>query len=106
MKKVMLKTVPVDNSVDLDYRSQMIEALSRPQNAQAGTDYAEMAKVLPLIRKLEKAEGKPHILLEDTEHQLISERLKSQKFAINHPSLFEMISDIVEATEAAELKEA
>lgn len=107
MKKVPLRKVEVDddNPLPLDYRLQMIEALKTPENPMAGTDYDEMARVLPIIQKLQNAKGQEHILMEDAEHEEIVKRLKTMRLPRNEPVLKTMV-DVVAAAPEHKLRPA
>lgn len=104
MKKVELKEIPLDDKSKLVYLTEMITCLRAPAG-EGGTDLEEMATVIPIIQKLKAAGGETSILLEDAEHAVIAERIKNQKFALNHEALYEMLTDITEADSVADLKE-
>jgi len=94
MKKVELKTVKVTDSITLDYKEQIVNFLSTPLNPQAGTNYDEMSKVLPVIAKVRDCES-PYVLLEDAEHALLAERAKAARFTVNNPEIFAMVDYII-----------
>lgn len=95
MKKVELKVLDVDGEAKIDYREQIITVLKAPENPQAGLDFEEMSKVLPIIDKVQSAGAV--VLLEDAEHEEVSRRLKKARFGVAHPALFDMIKAITEA---------
>jgi hypothetical protein len=98
MKEVSLKTVLIGDKVELNYLEQMIHVLSQPENQQTGTNYEEMARVLPIMNKLKAVEpGASSVKLEDSEHLEVVKRLKKVPFTVNDEALFEMIKTISEA---------
>lgn len=101
MKKVELKDAvmlmgePEPVEVDLNYRDQIMSLLLIPLDPQAGTNYEEMAIVLPLHAIFKAA--KDFVYLEEAEHAEVVKRLKNAKFRQNTPEIFEMIRSVVEA---------
>lgn len=100
MRKIELKSVPV-TSINLtppmiiDYREQITEALrASPVN---GVDFAEMERVMPLIKKVKDA-GK-HLLVEEAEFQIIVEKLKAVKFKVIIEEIYHMMSEILNVEE-------
>ena len=84
----------------------LIELLLRPANGES-TDYAEMAVVVPLIRKLERV-----ALDRDGDHatvaitslevdQLLVRMVGSgARFATNSPELYDIIGDVLAVSES------
>jgi len=97
MKKIELKTINENGNVLLDYQTQIVQFLSTPLNPQAGANYDEMSKVLPLIDKVKNAGDGHHLMVEDAEHALIVERAKAARFTINRQEIFDMLRDIINA---------
>jgi hypothetical protein len=97
MKRVYLPKVQTENFGELDYKEQIVNVLRSPANPQGGTDYEEMAQVLPIIKKVKDAGV--CVILEDAEHKLIAQRLKGCKFAVNADELFDMVEAVVNAPE-------
>ena len=102
MKKIDLETVkmmmgePVPQEVNLDYREQIMSLLLIPMDPQGGTNYEEMAVVLPIHAKFKSCD-KGYIVLEDAEHEETVKRLKNAKFRQNTPEIYEMIRSVDDA---------
>ena len=81
----------------LSYPENIIQALRTPTGQ--GIDYEEMAKVLPVIAKVEEAVevNADYVVLEDAEHKLLADRIKQAKYGLAVQELFDMIKEIVEA---------
>ena len=97
IKTTMLMGEPTPTEVELDYRTQIQSLLLIPLDPQAGTNYEEMAIVLPIHGKFNTVSE--FVLLEDAEHAEVVKRLKGAKFRQNTPEIFEMIRSVVDAPE-------
>lgn len=100
MKKIEFETVPMmlnDKEIKLDYKKEIMELLLIPLDPQGGTQYEEMAIVLPIHAKIK--EGKDYVLLENAEHEEVVKRLKNAKFMRNTPEIFKMINLVILAPE-------
>ena len=102
MKKVPLKTTMIDTEqgqAQLVYAEHMLNMLRQPKNPQAGIQADEMRITLPIMDKIDSADG-VFVLLEDAEHKELVERAQSFRFGIAHTALLTMVDDIKNADEA------
>ena len=98
MKKIAFKTVTTqigEESVIIDYKGQINALMLIPLNPEKGTNYEEMAKIMPILAKLDTESN--YVLLEDAEHEEVVKRLKNGKFRQNTPEIFEMIQHVIDA---------
>lgn len=94
MRAIELKIVESDGKPTLDYRLNIRTALCTPVGNN-GVTYDEMAKVLPIIRKVDAADQ--ILLLEEAEHEILVERIKQAKYPVADQVIFDMIEDIIHA---------
>lgn len=109
MRQVELKTItestldprtgkPVETT--FSYRENILNALRYPQGQQQGLDYAEMAKVIPLIQRLQKAKDGESILFEEADHAVIVERVKGLRWLVAAETAFDFVTYIKDRPEA------
>lgn len=87
---------PVDSK--FSYRDNMVNALRYPQGQQQGIDYAEMAKLMPVLQRLQKAEDGEKLNFEDADWSLIVERVKSLRWLVAGETAFNFVTYLVEAS--------
>lgn len=90
MKKITNKTL--DDG--MTYFEFILTALRRPMNPDAGTNYAEMEKVMPILKKVSNDVESDYILVEESDFQAIVDRLKNLPFQTNNELVFEMIEQV------------
>jgi hypothetical protein len=98
MKKVVYKQVDMalaGQSAKLDYKEQLLSLLLVPQDQEKGTNYEEMAIIVPIHAKMKASEG--FVFLEDAEHKELVKRVKDAKFRQNSIEVFQMIQDVIQA---------
>ena len=78
-----------------DIGSNLIDVLSNPKNPQGAT-MADMAELLPLIRKLKQAirDKREYIFITDHEHTILVASLKAFRFSRIDPPVFDWINEI------------
>lgn len=95
MKKLILGRINEKET----YLQTIINVLQTPADPQKGTNYEEMAEVMPILIKLKGVTmpdvGDAMLLIEDAEHKTIVKRLKSAPFGANNIELFEMIEAVI-----------
>jgi hypothetical protein len=101
MKKVIFKTVKTTikgQELDIVYRENIRQLMLTPIDPEKGTNYEEMAVVMPILEKFKLAVG-DYVLLEDAEHTEVVKRLKNAQFLENTVEVFDMIQSVVDAPE-------
>lgn len=100
MRKISLKEENIKS---------IIAILRTPKNPQAGAQYAEQVKTLPVIDKLENLKfpdvGTADLLLEEAEWELLVDRMKTAGYLIISHDITDMVDTISDA-EKVEVKEA
>lgn len=95
MKKIVLGRI---NDTET-YLDTIINVLQVPADREKGTNYEEMAEVMPVLIKLKKIEmpeaGETSVLVEDAELKTIIKRLKAAPFGANNIELFQMIEAVI-----------
>lgn len=98
----------LDPAEDQDnYAKTLIGILATPENQQAGANYAEMNKVLPIIEKFEAVQeaiadgevGSAFVLLTETELTIVKDRVTSQGFRRISRDVFDMVKAITDCEE-------
>lgn len=100
MRKVPLKSVQINDQIKelFSYRSQLLVLLKRPEDPSAGATYAELEKVVPIIRMLtELPEDADHILLEEAQFEEVCRRVKIAPWGAIEPALLDFIEDVLYA---------
>ena len=64
----------------LDFRSTLIYVMDLPKDPSKGMKFSEMKQVMPILNKLEQAEGEEFVLFSEAEYDMIVERLKGHNF--------------------------
>lgn len=92
--------VTTDNNgalLTIDVGDLLIRVLRAPR-AQNGADYESMALAIDVIRKINDGlkNKKQTVLLENSEHAVLTDALKSFRYAFNEPALFDWIKKVAE----------
>ena len=102
MKKVsLIKTVHTiqEKEFPLDYREQYKSLIT---GSTEGFSYAQMKKVDKVYDKLEAADGKGFVLLEDAEHEVLKAKLENPQFSVFTKELFQMCTSGIESPDHIE----
>lgn len=100
MKKVLNKKTEDGTK----YLEIILTALRTPENPDKGANYAEMEKVMPVIQQVNAALELDHILLEESDFDIILPRLKNLPFVNINESVYTMIQEI-SSSKTTEVKE-
>lgn len=75
--------------------TNLIDILSNPRNPQ-GANFAEMAELLPLIRKLKQAirDKRDYVYLTDHEHGILVSSVKAFRFSRIDPPVYEWMQSL------------
>ena len=76
------------------YRQTLIGLLKFAPATSIGVDLEEIAKLIPIIRKLSEADDLAEILLEDEEWRLIKGRVETAKWNSADQAILDLIEDI------------
>ena len=95
MKQIELKSVKFPDDSDFSYKEAIQIILARPGNPQAGANYEEMRKVLPILDKVDAANGV--LVLEDAEHTELMNRAKNMPYRVINKTILDFLDSIVTA---------
>ena len=90
MKKIILKTVKMDNNSDFEYRDELINIL---RVAPQGMDLVEMENALRCIAAVNQAKS-DEVLLEDADHKFLSSRVDAHRWRFADTAIVQFIKDI------------
>jgi hypothetical protein len=99
MRKVPLRTVPIDGKPEIDYRTAFITiAINAPAE---GMTAKEMIPALTIKHSLEAANGADHVLLEEADWRYLVGRLINNRFPFAHEAIAEMVEAVENAPQVA-----
>lgn len=75
-------------SLEFNYQDQLMQIAQSPMG-QAGITMVQIMTMVPILTKIKEANGS--LILEDSEHQEIMDRLKVYPFAFVHEDIAEFI---------------
>ena len=73
--------------IEFDYRAQLLRMVESPMTPGSGVTKAELRKSLPLLDKIEQANGS--LLLEDEEWDYLKQKMANASWAFVHRALLE-----------------
>ncbi len=79
------------------YSEVVASVIKSPADPEAGANFDEISKTVPVLTKLAGVEVGGNILLENSEHDLVVKRLKETKFAVINATLLTLISAFIDA---------
>ena len=93
MRKVINESVDDIDTV-LDF---VLMALNNPKNPEVGARYDEILATVPVIKKVTAALKDDHVLLEEAEFNLVSEKVKLLPFKVITEKIAEMIQKVIDS---------
>lgn len=92
MRIIELKFTQLESGQPFVYRDALINAVKIPAR---GMNIDDMEKALPIIAAIRGANGK--VVLEDTAHQLVVQRLGETVWMMADPAIVQFVKDVRDA---------
>jgi hypothetical protein len=100
MKKIALKKVTMEvngQTVDLNYKNQLISIMQTPSDPQRGANYEEVRKSIRILEKLEAAENE--VELEDADFEYMKQRVLGAGYLMINKTIQGFIEDVTNPKE-------